>query len=149
LENIRKKYPGDSFLTPNERRFFTNPQPTQQEFSQWSWRYEALWVLCWSLQFVADLGEPFAMCNVSALLEPILKRSGEQFLTDAKLRDLSAILDQNDLLYRYHWAVRDATLKSNPVPGNLNADVVVEWHHALNWLTRYMDADWDDVTTDT
>jgi hypothetical protein len=27
--------------------------------------------------------------------------------------------------------------------------VVYERHYALNWLTGYMDQDWDDISTDT
>jgi len=30
-----------------------------------------------------------------------------------------------------------------------NEEIIVERHRALNWLIRYMNQDWDDVTTDT
>ncbi|WP_079688608.1 DUF4272 domain-containing protein [Ohtaekwangia koreensis] len=31
----------------------------------------------------------------------------------------------------------------------LNSSVVFERHYSLNWLIRYMNQDWDKVTTDT
>ncbi|MBI5548215.1 MAG: DUF4272 domain-containing protein [Deltaproteobacteria bacterium] len=31
----------------------------------------------------------------------------------------------------------------------LNEEVLMERHFALHWLIRYLDQDWDHVTTDT
>ncbi|MBC7969742.1 MAG: DUF4272 domain-containing protein [Verrucomicrobia bacterium] len=31
----------------------------------------------------------------------------------------------------------------------LDEEVVMERHYALNWLIRHMNQQWDDVTTDT
>ncbi|HEX6611164.1 MAG TPA: DUF4272 domain-containing protein [Hyphomicrobiaceae bacterium] len=50
-------------------------------------------------------------------------------------------------MYRYHWAVRDASINGRPSPADLDPGIVMERHHALNWLIGYIDA--DDVTTDT
>lgn len=36
-----------------------------------------------------------------------------------------------------------------PVTQSAAVGVVAERHHALNWLVRFMDADWDDVDTPT
>lgn len=149
LENLRKKYSPDEFLTPEEKRFVDNPNPTPQDFMQWSWRYEALWVLFWALGFLPELGAPEQMCDTSLLLPHLLKRTRAEFLSDASLRDLNEILDQCDLVYRFHWACVNARVTGESGAGNLLADAVVEWHYALNWLTRYMEAEWDDVSTDT
>ncbi len=65
------------------------------------------------------------------------------------MRRKSEILDQADLILRFHWACREAQINGEQTPGGLNDDVVIERHRALNWLIRYMDRDWDDVTTDT
>jgi len=37
----------------------------------------------------------------------------------------------------------------NEPPAGLGEDVIVERHHALNWLIRYEDEEWDRVGTDT
>ena len=71
-------------------------------------------------------------------------------LQQAHLRDIHSILDEADLIYRYHWACVDARLKQAPMPAGMNASVVMERHAALNWL---IDSDgqndWDnpDVST--
>jgi hypothetical protein len=58
-------------------------------------------------------------------------------------------MDMSDLIYRLHWAVRDATLSGKKPPGRLNPSVVYEWHYGVNWLTCYEDQEWDEVSTDT
>jgi hypothetical protein len=45
--------------------------------------------------------------------------------------------------------VVDARVNGRATPAGLDADVIMERHHALNWLIGYMDQAWDDVTTDT
>ena len=72
-----------------------------------------------------------------------------QFIEDSELRPIADILDQVDLIYRYHWAVRNARLKGQQIPADLDPDVTVERHHALNWLIGYLEQAWDDVSTDT
>jgi hypothetical protein len=39
--------------------------------------------------------------------------------------------------------------EKTPVPANLNDGVLQERHHALNWLVRFEDREWDDVDTPT
>jgi hypothetical protein len=77
------------------------------------------------------------------------ERSTAQFIAEAKLRPFAQVLDQADLIYRYHWAVVDARIKNKPSPAGLEPGVVQERHHALNWLLGYMHQDWDEVSTDT
>ena len=72
------------------------------------------------------------------------------FMAQAKLRDIASILDEADLIYRYHWACVDARLKQAPMPAGLNPSVVMERHAALNWLIdNDGQDDWDnpDVST--
>lgn len=76
-------------------------------------------------------------------------RDTEQFIKDAKLRPLNEILDQADLIYRYHWGVVNARLKKTKAPANLQGGVVKERHYMLNWLIGYQDQKWDEISTDT
>jgi hypothetical protein len=62
---------------------------------------------------------------------------------------MDQILDQADLIYRYHWAVVDARVKGKQPPAGLDPGIVYERHYALNWLIRYSDQEWDDISTDT
>ena len=65
------------------------------------------------------------------------------------LRAKTRILDEADLIYRYHWAIRDALRRGNPSSGSLHPGVVMERHKAFNWLIGYQGQDWEDVSTDT
>jgi hypothetical protein len=77
------------------------------------------------------------------------ERSTKQFIADAKLRPMSAILDQADKIYRYHWAVVDARVNGKSSLAKLEPGVTMERHYALNWLIGYMEQEWDDISTDT
>jgi hypothetical protein len=72
-----------------------------------------------------------------------------QFQQSAKLRSNKEVLDQADFILRLDWACYDARLAKKPIPGNLSTNVVLERHHSFNWLIRYENQEWDDVSTDT
>ena len=76
-------------------------------------------------------------------------RDTAQFIKDAKLRPIGELLDETDLIYRYHWAVVDARLKQKEAPAKLDGGVIQERHYVLNWLVGYMNQAWDDISTDT
>lgn len=134
-------------FTPRELAFIDDPEPDQHSRVQFSWRYEAAWILLWALKLVdGDPGPPRDLAEVARLVEivrdtPDLARLGMQSAND--------ILNHADLIYRYHWAVRQAGLDGAPPPAGLDPGVTMERHHALNWLIGYDEAEWDDVATDT
>ncbi|WP_338398753.1 DUF4272 domain-containing protein [Persicobacter psychrovividus] len=65
------------------------------------------------------------------------------------MRSKEEILDQADLILRLDWACVNARVKNEVAPGGLNSSVVYERHYALNWLIKYLNQDWDNVSTDT
>jgi hypothetical protein len=79
----------------------------------------------------------------------MLDHGGEAVVRSARLRGAGEILDALDLCYRLHWATTEARVKQTEPPAGLEPGVVAERHHALNWLVRFQDADWDDVDTPT
>jgi hypothetical protein len=105
--------------------------------------------MLWALGFVADMGRPDHQIDPAVARALVFDLDHDIFLAQAKLRPAAELLDAADLIYRYHWAVRDARLKGQGSPANLNGDVVVERHHALNWLIGYEGQEWDWVATDT
>ncbi len=149
IDGLVKKFGADKFFSPKEAAFIKNPKPSQQDRVQFSWRYECLWVLLWSLGYVEPLDRPAGVCDVPKAVGFLRDRDTAQFIKDANLRPLSEILDQADLIYRYHWAVVDARLKKREAPGKLDAGVVQERHYVLNWLIGYMEQEWDEISTDT
>ena len=147
---IVDEYKLEHAFTPKEREFIFNDAPSEHERIQFAWRYEGYWALLWALNYIEELSRPDQICDVPRAVRIMVDRTVEQFIADAKLRSTSNILDAVDLIYRYDWACVDARLNGRPAPAGLDAGVVVERHHALNWLVGYADnAEWDDVSTDT
>ncbi len=144
-----KRYDIEKDLTPKERVFVFNENPSQQDRVQFSWRYEGYWMMLWALGYVDNLDRPDHLCDVSKAVGILVDMNAAQFMAKSKLRSASEILDQADLIYRYHWAVVDARINGKKPPANLDPGVVYERHYALNWLIGYMDQDWDNISTDT
>ncbi|HWB32137.1 MAG TPA: DUF4272 domain-containing protein [Acidobacteriaceae bacterium] len=138
-----------NYLTQKELAFIENSDPSQHERIQFSWRYECVWVLLWALGYIEELNRPERHCDVGRIITIMKEPTNDEFIARACQRPLSEILDAADLIYRYHWAVVSTRLRGEPAPARLDKGVVMERHHALNWLIRYMDQDWDDISTDT
>lgn len=94
-------------------------------------------------------GKPVQICDVEFAARTMTERTTSQFIEDSELRPIADILDQADLIYRYHWAVRNARIKGQQVPAALDPGVTEERHYALNWLIGSNEQAWDHVTTDT
>lgn len=149
LDKMNKDYKISSKLTPNEKEFVFATNPTEQQTSNASWRYESLHVLLWSLNYIDELSYPNQMCNVAKDVKIIYELGAEKFREQAKLRSKKEILDQADLILRFDWACVNARVKNEVAPSGLNSSVVYERHFSLNWLIRFKNKDWDNVTTDT
>ena len=148
LDGIRAAR-GITALSPAEQAAYDDPALDAQHAGALVWRYEGLNVLLWSLGLAEALPYPSEMCDVAAMLNLLLPTPREEVAARARLRPGPAILDALDLHYRCHWACVDARVNGAEAPGGLHPGVVYERHRALNWLTRYRDQAWDDVTTDT
>jgi hypothetical protein len=149
LEKIDKDYGISSKLSPQESAYTTAGKPTEQQRVDANWRYESLHIMLWALGFVDTLGYPNKLCNVADDVKIIHDLTAQQFREKAKLRSKKEILDQADLILRLDWACVNARLKQDPMPGGLNSEIVQERHHSLNWLIKYLNQDWDDVSTNT
>ncbi|WP_409293227.1 DUF4272 domain-containing protein [Peribacillus sp. SCS-37] len=147
VEGLIKRYDIERHLSPEERAFMVDPNPSENDRIQFTWRYEGYWVLLWGLGYT-ELGDPDSICDVAFAVTQLSERSAEQFMGEAVLRPKKEIDDQADLILRLHWAVRDVQINGGEIPGGLNPGVVLERHHALNWLIRTQEK-WDDITADT
>lgn len=146
---IVDNYGARADFTPNELAFIDDPEPADRDCIQFSWRYEGYWVMLWALGYVESLAAPTGQCDLQIAIPMLQQRSRGDFIADAELRSQAEILDAADLTYRYHWAVRDASINPGTAIGELDAAVVIERHHALNWLIVFGNQPWDNVTTDT
>lgn len=149
LASFDERYGITAKLTAKEKEYAFTDTPTQQQNVNANWRYESLHVMLWALGYVDTLIYPDTICQVADDVGLIFPLSEAEFRSKAQLRSKREILDEADLIYRYHWACVDARINGRPMPGNLDSSVVYERHYSLNWLTHYMDQPWNDVSTDT
>jgi hypothetical protein len=146
---VVRQYGLAAHFSPSEKEFIRNAEPSAEQRSRFSWKYESAWVLLWALGYVESLGIPRSECDVAFALACMRERNTETFIANAKLRPVGQILDQADLIFRYHWSLIDSALAKRATPAGLDAGIVYERHYALNWLIRHNDQDWDEVTTQT
>jgi len=149
LDKMDKDFEISSKLTPTEKEYASAIHPTEQQNTNANWRYESLHVLLWSLGYIDTLVYPNQMCNVSDDVKIVYQLGPKKFREQSKLRSKKEILDQADLILRFDWACVNARVKQEEAPGALNTSVVYERHYALNWLIKFMNLHWDNVTTDT
>lgn len=138
-------------LSEKEKHILYSNQITEQQIIDMIWKYEAYWVLIWSLGFVPMLDFPCKICDCNYAIEVVSRHENfTEFLATATLRNIDEILDEADLIFRYDWACVDARIKGMKAPCNLEPSVVLERHRALNWLIDVDgDNDWDTVSTNT
>jgi hypothetical protein len=144
-----KKYNLWNTVSPEEREYLEKQNKVDEDNNPVTWRLENLNVLLWALGNFDTLTFPTTMCDFSNYKNlPNLDIDPTEWISNSKLRSTEDILNETDLIYRIHWATREAGFKGKPMPAGLSEDIVMERHFALNWLTMYAE-DWDDITTDT
>lgn len=149
LDKMDKEFNIKAKLTEEEKLYANNKKPTEQQKIDANWRYESLHVLLWSIGYIDKLSYPGEMCNVADDVKIIYELKEKKFRQNAKLRTKKEILDQADLILRLNWACVSARVKNEQAPSGLNSSVVYERHYSLNWLIKFMNQEWDKVTTDT
>jgi len=149
IEALTEAFGVAKYFTPKERAFIIKESPSEQDLSNFSWRSESTWVLLWALGFVNPLGLPLNQIAPDDAIQIVDSNGLEGLIASAEPRSADEVLDEADLIYRCHWAVRQADLTGTDVPGGLEPGVTFERHCALNWLIGYEGQEWDDISTDT
>lgn len=143
-----RRFGADTFFSPAELAFVKSEHPSQQDLANFAWQYERVHVLLWALGFVDRLKNPNEICDVPAEAKLMRSKTVAELMAQSKPRSMKEIMDQADLYYRLHWATVELRLHGKKSK-NADGEIVVERHHALNWLIRYQKQSWDDVQTDT
>lgn len=147
-ETLEKKYEISKYLSKYEASFVANPFEKQQYYATYLWRYECCLVLMWALG-LAELDDPAESCDAHIITDLMFGSDFESLSKKAKVKSKEELLDKLDLIYRYNWACTEARIHGKTVDG-LNAEVVYEWHYALNWLARVGGiSDWDRIQPNT
>lgn len=140
-----------SAVSDEEKSFFLSTNPTENQIINASWRVEALSLLLWALGKEIDISDLSTMCDsdrVDSLCSFYLK-STIPFIESATLISESEVYDVNELIYESHWKIRDSQINNKSLDQSYDSGVVMERHHAINWLMGYCGQEWDEVTTDT
>jgi hypothetical protein len=148
IEFLKEEDLWDS-VTKQEQIQFLKETLTEKERINISWRSEGIWLLLFTINKIDKIELPqqeIAMDSIFAQIPDFMKQTKE-FIQSAVIRSPAEILDQLDLIYRIHWALRNAA-SNNLAPLDLNPSIVFERHHAINWVID-PSLNWDDVTTDT
>jgi hypothetical protein len=148
VDNLVKTYAAETYFSPEEAKFIKNLSPNQQELVDFCWRYECMHVFLWALGHIDKLKPANTICDVANEVGLIREAGPEAFVSKARLRPLAEILDMADLYYRLNWAAVDLRIKGKK-SDKIDEEIIQERHRALNWLIRYMNQEWDDVSTDT
>lgn len=149
LEKLKVKYNINDKLSPKEKNFSENSNASYQNIADATWRYESLWVMLWALCYLDKLDYPSELCDPGKAVGIISKYSEVEFKFKAKVRSKSEILDEADLIYRFHWSCVNSQLQNDNFPDDLDLRVVSERHYSLNWLINAFNEEWDNVSTDT
>jgi hypothetical protein len=146
IEALRQKSPlAFQALTAWEQEFLASDSPPEADVSAAGWRYEALSALQWAIGMHSELPFPDKICDVPEAARLMIAVPAREMIESAKLRPTSEILDALDLNYRLLWAARDSASRQSEPPGGIEGGVITERQHAINWLTYFENADWDDV----
>jgi hypothetical protein len=140
------------WLSNVERTFLLDDQPNERDCIHFSWQLEALYFLAWCAGLLECSEAPNNESSVKPILNlfPVGAEQPDRLRAAIRLRDKSEVLDRADLMYRLHWAVRNAKLTGSGELNGIDGGVVQEWHRAVNWMIRYdSEDDWDQVGTDT
>lgn len=135
-------------FTPAEAAFLADPDPSPHDLLQFSWRFEAMNLLLWAIGHVKITPRPEGQCDAGAVWDAVRGASRESFLAASRVRPMTEILDQADLIYCYRWALVEQQIGRAALPQWLNDSVAMERQHALTWLIETDDA-WDDISLDT
>ncbi len=148
VDQLRQKSPmAFESLSPAEHAFMNDPNPAEELVVSMSWRYECLYVLQWALCFHEELSFADNICDVPLVAETMVGRDDRQIINMARLRPVTQLLDALDMNQRMLWMARQAHIDGTDLSSKLEGGVVAERQHALNWLVRFENTDWDEVDT--
>ncbi|MCB9913457.1 MAG: DUF4272 domain-containing protein [Verrucomicrobiales bacterium] len=119
-----------------------------EQRAQFQWQVEGLWELAWVLSLIPR-PDHFRTCG-NELVTLVPKPGGPvgDFIERAQMRPNDELLAEADMLYRLHWAVREASLRRQRIPTGLPCQVTEERLRAINWVLS-SEVTWEETDTST
>ena len=136
----------DDEILNSERQYFIKKDLSKQDITHLSWNQESVFVLAWCLGLQKSLPFPDREANLSSVFPKMPPQVDvSKFVAQSKRIESRSILEEADLYYCYHWAIRHPEKWERPV--SLSLDVVIERRRALDWVIGSLK--FDEVTLDT
>lgn len=130
--------------SPDEQLLLEKSHYEPQEKINATWLTECVQSLAWGLSMAAldhfrrcdgDLGPKFPIMHDPAF-----------FIAAARLRPFEEIYLEADLLYRLHWAARNARMFGQA--SSLEEGLIAERRKAVDWMVGVA-SEWDEIPLDT
>lgn len=135
-------------FSPLEQAFIDDPAAEIQTRIDFSWRFECMHVLLWSLGLLDELAPPNEAADIGVEVSMVLA-GGRSFGLDATMRSNEELLDEADAYAQMLWAGRTLRTLGEEVPQTMSYSVVYERLRALRWLVATDGRGWDDITLET
>jgi len=140
-------------VTEPERKLFTDDLP-QNVLISFSWRIEAVIVLCWAVNLLAHLPNLYEEMPEEELDDLMVKlpigEDPQLFLNSLTYRDKEEIFIENITNEMITWYLRDRMLSGREEKLKINPAVSFERHFALNWVRKFSEiSEWDETDTST
>lgn len=143
-----KKESLSACLTLDEAKYLeASSRPMQDGAMQW--RVESIWALAWYMGLHDELDFSDSCSDDLNKLLPDLKAdaSSKSFRETLAKRSRQELLEQLDLSYCLHWAIRESGTQGQSPLGHVPPNVVIERRRALEWIAGQ--DSWDEVSLDT
>ena len=139
LDQMDEKLNIKSTLTVEDINFLNaiaEQNVSKQDLQDVTWVFEECAMLMWTLSLI-DKPASNKECNVEQLDNFFFSiKNYDELSSQCSIRSKEEILEQADLLFRYHWACREARMKGKQLP-QLNEMIVQEQRRALEWVLNW------------
>ena len=138
----------ENIFSSKESEFISQLNPSKENKEQLQLGVEALWELAWVLGLIPKVNHSSLCGNNLVHLIPKPGEDPSEFLASDQMRSHESIYEEADLLFRVHWASREASLNGQPEPTGVPEYVIDQRHKAINWVCNG-EEQWDEVDTST
>lgn len=147
LKGLDAKYGVKSFMTRNELLYLDSKEKNQQMHMFFIWKYEACSTLLDACNLYT-LPELNGTSNAAEIIKLLLSFSSiEEASKKISFKSNEDLLKSQNLMQRYKWAIQKLAAERTKLE-NVENTMVLERHHALNWLlTSLYGENWDTLET--
>lgn len=139
LSQMDEKLNIKSVLAPVDINFLnaiTEQKVSKQGLQDATWAFEECAMLMWTLGLI-DKPDSDKMCKVEQLNNFFFNiKNYDELLSQCTIKSKEEILEQADLIFRYHWACRETRMKGKKIQ-QLDEMIVQEQRRALEWVLNW------------